>query len=161
MDATATAWMIGLLGFAAGIAFGAIIYHFTRGDSGSKSKLEHEIDDLQVEYEQYKENVGTHFARTAELVNQLTESYRDVHAHLASGAQTLCGDNDSLRRQLESSLANRLIETEEEAPVADAVATEAHPVEPPRDYAPKAGPDDSGTLSEEFSLRKGETAKES
>lgn len=157
MDATATAWMIGLLGFAGGIAFGAIIYHFTRADNTNKSKLEHEIDDLNVEYEKYKENVGAHFARTAELVNQLTESYRDVHAHLATGAQNLCEDNDSLRRQLESSLANRLIETEEEVPTTEPADAAAHPVEPPRDYAPKADPDDSGTLSEDFGLRSAAT----
>lgn len=160
MDSTATVWMIALLGFAAGIGFGALIYHFTRSDTGGKSQeLANRLDDAQRTHQQYEEDVASHFVQTAELVNRLTESYRDVHAHLSEGAHSLCGNNEALRQQLESSLANRLITTEETPEAETAAADEqtetgvsVDPVEPPKDYAPKSSPAETGTLSEDFGI---------
>lgn len=162
MDATATVWMIALLGFAAGIGFGALIYHFTRPDSGSKSqKLAARIDEVERVHQKYEEDVANHFVQTADLVNRLTESYRDVHAHLAEGAQSLCGNNEDLRLQLESSLANRLMtkddpsETEAAETGEQDVAEEiSEAFEPPKDYAPKADPAEKGTLSEDFGIER-------
>lgn len=162
MDATATVWMIALLGFAGGIGFGALIYHFTRSDSGSKSKaLQGRIDEVERSHQQYQDDVAKHFVHTAELVNRLTESYRDVHAHLADGAQSLCANNEALQQQLESSLANRLMtqdgapeDAEAEKPEATSSEAAADSVEPPKDYAPKTNPAETGTLSEEFGIER-------
>lgn len=162
MDETATVWMIALLGFAAGIGFGALIYHVTRPNSGSKAqKLAARIDEVERVHQKYEEDVAKHFVQTADLVNQLTESYRDVHAHLAEGAQSLCGNNEDLRLRLESSLANRLMSTAESPQIDTAPSEEpapdtaANPVEPPKDYAPKSDPAEKGTLSEDFSVERG------
>ncbi len=159
MDLLATQWMIGLLGFAGGIAFGALIYHFTRSDEGGRTQIADDMQELQTHQQQYEEEVARHFARTAELVNNLTESYRDVHAHLAQGARSLCGDNEELRHQLENSLANRLIVQETETTPDEAEKIVAKAVEPPKDYAPKSGPQDSGTLSEDYGLVSGKKPK--
>ncbi len=153
MDLLATQWMIGLLGFAAGITVGALIYHFTRTDAGAGSHVAEELEQLRAENEEYQRNVARHFQRTAELVNNLTESYRDVHQHLSQGAQSLCSEDEALRAQLEGSLANRLISQPEPTPAeAEKILDKA--VEPPKDYAPKSAPDERGTLSEEYGLKK-------
>lgn len=52
-------------------------------------ELETEMAALQKEYADYQTNVSAHFERTAQLANQLTDSYRDMHNHLRKGAQLL------------------------------------------------------------------------
>ena len=39
--------------------------------------------------ETYKASVNTHFNKTSDLVNELTQDYVKVYRHLAEGAQTL------------------------------------------------------------------------
>lgn len=47
----------------------------------------------------YREEVAEHFVKTAELVNRLTDSYKEVFDHLRKGAGTLV-DEDTLRQRL-------------------------------------------------------------
>ena len=74
-----------------------------------------------------------HFSETSELINNLTQSYKDVHEHLADGALKLA-TADVSKRLIDAGDGNLTIGREEiTAP------------EPPRDWAPK-----SGQLSEDF-----------
>lgn len=47
----------------------------------------------------YREEVADHFVKTAELVNRLTDSYKEVFDHLRDGAGRLV-DEDTLRERL-------------------------------------------------------------
>lgn len=49
--------------------------------------------------EAYREEVADHFVKTAELVNQLTDSYKEVFDHLRDGAGSLV-DEEILRERL-------------------------------------------------------------
>ena len=49
---------------------------------------------LRQELEDYRLGVTTHFQKTAELLNGLTEQYRAVHQHMAEGASRLCDASD-------------------------------------------------------------------
>ncbi len=65
------------------------------GTSLSKSAkklkgLRRELDQANEELLTYKDQVRQHFSRTAELVNDMTNSYRAVHEHLANSARNLC-----------------------------------------------------------------------
>ena len=75
----------------------------------------------------------------------MTESYRDVYQHLASGAQDLCP----------TEVANKLLPAESDA-VFETSATneENNPLIPPRDYAAKQSPDQKGALAEDFGIEK-------
>ncbi len=142
-------WILTLVALAVGVLIG---YLLGRVKGGSQSLVE-ERDQVRNELESYKEQVTSHFAATAELVNGLTEQYRRVHQHLAAGAQTLCNDPDTVE-SLQSSLQPRL--SKEDIPtVTDAVDnTEAEELpQPPRDYAPK-GAGEEGTLSERYGLHR-------
>jgi len=77
-------------------------------------------------------------------VQHMTESYRDVYQHLASGAQDLCS----------SDVANKLLPTESDAVFEPQNTEEAGPLAPPRDYAAKQSPDQKGALSEDFGIEK-------
>lgn len=79
-----------------GLAIGAAVaYLLMRSDS----KLQQRNDELKKQLEEagqglatYKQEVANHFMKTADLVNNMTDSYRSVHEHLAQGANALCSE---------------------------------------------------------------------
>lgn len=160
-------WIIGIVTLAVGALIGYLIGR-TGNSAGKQQQLIDQLNESQRELGEYKEQVNGHFEKTAELVNNLTESYKAVHQHLAQGSESLCL-GEHAPAQLENSEQPRIEEqqgtaTEEEQipTVTDQVAdsTEEAVVEPPRDYAPK-NPDEEGTLSESFGLKKEADADQS
>ncbi|KEA63246.1 hypothetical protein ADIMK_2770 [Marinobacterium lacunae] len=143
------AWTLGLVGIAIGLVLG---YLLGRSNSSRQQEMASELNAARSELNRYKDEVTEHFETTAELVNGLTEQYRRVHQHLASGAQTLCSSEhagESLQASLQPRLHKQDIPT-----VTDAVDnTEIDELpEPPRDYAPKSA-DEEGTLSDGYGLK--------
>ncbi len=143
------AWTLALVGAAIGLVIG---YLLGRIGGGQQDALRQELNDANADLARYKDQVNEHFETTAELVNGLTEQYRQVHQHLAAGAQTLCNDQRP-GESLQASLQPR-ISTQEIPTVTDALENEdAEDLpQPPRDYAPKAG-DEEGTLSDTYGLK--------
>lgn len=79
-----------------GIAVGAVAGYFLRKpDAGylrMNEELKAELENSKGELTTYKQAVAGHFIKTADLINNMTDSYRAVHEHLAVGAHTLCDD---------------------------------------------------------------------
>lgn len=94
----------------------------------------------------YQQEVSTHFEETSRLVNQLTQSYKDVYEHLADSALKL--SNPDLSRQLIDAGDGKLPQGGVSKPVTteEDIAAEA-----PRDWAPK-NPGEKGQLSEDFGM---------
>jgi uncharacterized membrane-anchored protein YhcB (DUF1043 family) len=156
-------WIIGIVALAAGALIGYLMGR--SGDNSGQQKLVDQLNEAQQELSVYKEEVNGHFEKTAALVNNLTESYREVHQHLAQGSESLCKGEHS-PAQLDHDTQPKIAELtdseqEEQIPtVTDevtAVPEEPEAIEPPRDYAPK-NPDQEGTLSEKFGLKKEQEA---
>jgi len=79
-----------ILLFCAGLVCGtALAYVFLPARRKSKD-LQQERDQAITALKRHQEKVDRHFLRTAELVNQLTVSYRAVHEQLSEGARSLC-----------------------------------------------------------------------
>lgn len=57
------------------------------------------VEQLQKENARFREEVNEHFVQTAELINQLTDSYKAVFDHLSEGADKLV-DTDTLRERM-------------------------------------------------------------
>ena len=78
---------------------GVIIGYLASKKMGAALKaqalLQQQIEELQKQQQNYRSEVSDHFAETAQLFNQLTNSYRNVHNHLAEGAQKLAGESDT------------------------------------------------------------------
>jgi len=110
-------WLIALIGLAVGGLAGYLLAR-RFGDSEQRAAaLQQELDRARDDHAAYRRDVSEHFAKTAVAVNQLTESYRDVHQKLSEGARALC-DNAAA----ETALAfdqSRLID----APVSEPPAT--------------------------------------
>src|SRR5690554_2534908 len=134
-------WFTGIVCLAIGVAAGLLIARQGQMSSPVKvSELETQVESLKRTQAEYREQVIEHFNTSAELVQQMTESYRDVYQHLATGAQSLCTDD----------VASRLL------PASDSFPDERDDdqLEPPKDYAPRRDPSQTGALSEEFGLEK-------
>lgn len=68
------------------------------------------LEDVEKEYESYKNNVTRHFVGTAGLVNQLTQSYKAVYDHLEQGAVELVGE-EKLKKELGTTPQGTLLES--------------------------------------------------
>lgn len=135
-------WLTGVACLAVGLVAGLLLGKRVQAGSPARlSELEAQIQELQRHHADYREHVSEHFSTTAELVQQMTESYRDVYQHLATGAQQLCTED----------VASKLLPAGESSMFAG--EQDDSSVEPPKDYAPRKskGP---GALSEEFGLDK-------
>lgn len=137
-------WVAGVLGLLAGVGIGSVLaLWFTPAQQRSRDLaklLQEKTDELKT----YQQDVTRHFSQTATLLGDLANSYRDVHNHLAQGAQQLCPTQLGARPIL-----SRLPGADED----DKPAINAH-VTPPLDYAPRHNPYEQGTLSEGFGLEK-------
>lgn len=133
-------WLTGIVCLAVGLVAGMLIAKRFSGSNPAKvSELETRVQELQRHHAQYRDDVSSHFNTTAELVQQMTESYRDVYQHLAGGAQDLCTD-DVASKLLPATEQSMFYHVDDDA------------LEPPKDYAPKKAPGQSGALAENFGL---------
>lgn len=79
-------WLV--LGLVAGAAIGAVsMWWWSRSGGGGEN-----IAELKRENEKFRNEVTEHFVETAQLINQLTDSYKAVFDHLSSGAEKLVDD---------------------------------------------------------------------
>lgn len=133
--------LCGAAALLVGLAIGAML-GLRMSPQGQKNRdLENKLDQAIQDKKAYEDEVIEHFSNTAGLINKLTDSYRDVHNHLAAGATTLCKDQGPVSLE---ELSGPRTESEIPAHLAD--------VQPPLDYAPKTNPDETGMLNEEFGL---------
>ena len=144
LDTAGNLWLIGLFCTALGALLGyAAAAMFGPGD-GKTRNTEKQLQQARDELKNYRMEVNTHFAQTADLLNRMNDSYREVHNHLARSAQTLCD------RPGQPPLLNALPETGNHP----APAMPPSDVRPPLDYAPKATQAERGILREDFDLDK-------
>lgn len=145
MYSSAEVWVIAILAVAAGMALGYFLNRYMHPVVRRSHEFEQQLHSLQEQHKNYRYDVNAHFNRTAELLSQLANSYREVHNHLARGAIDLC---DPGAVKLLKMLPEQAPVLEEEQPIA---------VEPPRDYALRS-PYDKGVLDEDFGLDKARKA---
>lgn len=67
-----------------------------------KSAHHGDAQAVQQKLDAYQEQVEGHFAKTADLIDNLTESYKAVFEHLSESAETLLTEE-----QIKNQLANR------------------------------------------------------
>ena len=73
-----------------GLMLGLLIGRRTSTAGQKYREVERQLDKVMQEKSLYEDEVLEHFSETAKLLNNLTDSYRDVHNHLAQGAGNLC-----------------------------------------------------------------------
>ena len=139
-----TIWLTGIACLALGLVIGAAFASRLGGGPARVRELEEQLRRLRESDRDYRESVSEHFSATATLVKQMTENYRDVYQHLASGAQSLCS----------AEVASRLLPANDESVFENTPEAEELGVLPPKDYAARADPSGKGALAEDFGLEK-------
>jgi uncharacterized membrane-anchored protein YhcB (DUF1043 family) len=126
-----------------GLGLGLLLGRRSSPDSRKYRETERKLDQVIQDKRAYEDEVVEHFSKTAKLLNSLTDSYRDVHNHLASGAATLCQGQGPISLE-------RLQRAGDDAEIPPHLAN----IQPPLDYAPKTSPEEKGMLNEEFGLER-------
>lgn len=88
----------------AGIAVGALVMYFlsSKGSNSAKS-----VAQVEEKLTKYQEDVVTHFEQTADLVDDLTQSYKKVFDHLGQSARELLTD-EQVKEQIEKRKDNQI-----------------------------------------------------
>lgn len=143
MSSTLILVAIALIALGAGFTGGLMMGLRKRSNRDAIMELEARLEQAMESRADYEADVSEHFARTSQLLDKLTDDYRAIHSHLASGAAKLCdGDVTIPTPSLES------VDDDAEIP-ANMID-----VMQPLDYAPRNDPDAQGQLSESFGLEK-------
>lgn len=139
-------WLTAIGCLAAGIAIGVVFASRLNTSPARVQELENQIRSLKETHNSYRDNVSDHFSMTAELFQHMTESYKEVYQHLASGAQELCSNEVASKLLPASSDSVFENDTSENEFVAG--------LNPPKDYAAKQKPGQKGALAEDFGIDK-------
>ncbi len=132
--------MTGLACLIVGGVAGMLYSNRDKNSADRTHDIEEHLAESQQQLKDYQQEVTAHFSKTAELVRELNQSYRDVHTHLAEGAQNLAGMN-----------VQQAFALLQENPDLD---LDEGSVQQPLDYSPKKSPNEKGMLEEDFGLEK-------
>ena len=92
-----------IIGLVIGLIGGGFLTLWFNKDRSSTNVKK--IEELEAEREKYHKQVDDHFVNTAVLFKGLTDQYRDVYRHIASGAEQLCSkDAKALHIHLEENV---------------------------------------------------------
>lgn len=146
MESSENLWIAVAVALALGVVVGVVLTQIARRVSGGpiSGSTQAQLENLQLRFEEYQQEVSSHFKTTANLVSRLNRSYQDIQQHLTQGAMDLSPD-EMTRQQLLAVLEQDSRPRSGE-PTFDSL-------EPPRDYAPK-NEDTPGTLSEGYGVKR-------
>ncbi|MCP4980637.1 MAG: DUF1043 family protein [Gammaproteobacteria bacterium] len=124
MDPVQLLWLVGGGALVGGAIIGAIAYRNLTPTIKEASNLKAELDLARRELDSYKSSVNSHFDKTSELVNELTQDYVKVYKHLAEGAQVL-GDSKDFTHVLQQHQGKVLISVDDHSKARDKIVSEA------------------------------------
>ena len=132
----------GLICLLGGCAIGAMLVRTINPQQQQNKDLESRLVQAEEKLGEYQKEVNEHFAETSQLVNSLTQSYKDVHEYLANSALKLT----------DPAISQQMLEAAKGNLSDDELIINEDNLEMPRDWAPKA-PGQTGALSEEYGLK--------
>ena len=133
-----------ILSLAVGIIIGIVGTRLLSANGKKTAKMEKHLTDTENKMNSYKQEVSQHFEKTAMLIDELNESYRNVHNHLADAAHSL-SDAPYNSTSIKTIPAKEQIEAISEQKITKGTIA-------PLDYAPKTSPLEPGMLDESLSL---------
>ena len=139
--------LVALLAFAAGVALTMHFYPPSGRTSSETSELQKKLDKSNQQLKRYQQEMSDHFITVSHLAANVTQSYKQIHEHLASSAIRLASPEIG-RQLLKSGGGDLSLHDNDGKPLID-----LEDVQAPRDYAPKVP---GGVLSEEYGLTEAE-----
>lgn len=78
-----------LIGLVVGIIVGAVAMRFGNRKLRQQQALQYELEKNKAELEEYREELVSHFARSAELLDTMAHDYRQLYQHMAKSSSSL------------------------------------------------------------------------
>ncbi|CDG22928.1 putative cytochrome d ubiquinol oxidase subunit 3 [Xenorhabdus poinarii G6] len=117
-------WEYALIGLIVGFIIGALAARFGSSKLRQQNALQTELEKNRAELEEYRKELVSHFARSAELLDNMARDYRQLYQHMAKSSNELMPDMPVQ----DNPFHYRLGESETEAKKMTANT-------PPRDYS--------------------------
>ena len=148
MESIDPVWLFAGIALFVGALLGVLAHRLLSPRADDVDKLKAELLQSREEMTTYKASVNSHFSKTSDLVNELTQDYVKVYRHLAEGAQALSETReftqvlDQPRGQVLISVESEADEADEAAPSVGASATadspQVSPADTPQAHDPSA-----------------------
>ena len=116
-------WEYALIGLVAGVIIGALAMRFGNKKLREQRSQQYELEKTKAELADYREELTSHFAQSAELLDNMARDYRQLYQHMAKGSNDLLPNLPGQKNPF----AYQLTEAE-----AD---NDQVPVQMPRDYS--------------------------
>ena len=116
-------WEYALIGLVVGIVIGAVAMRFGNRKLRQQQSVQYELEKNKAELEEYREELVSHFARSAELLDNMADDYRQLYQHMAKSSSNLLPEMGAESNPFR----NRLAESE--------ASNDQVPVQMPRDYS--------------------------
>ncbi|OCA54591.1 Z-ring associated protein ZapG [Photorhabdus namnaonensis] len=82
-------WEYALIGLAVGFVIGALVMRFGNAKLRQQKALQTELENNKSELEEYRKELVGHFARSAELLDNMARDYRQLYQHMAKSSHEL------------------------------------------------------------------------
>lgn len=93
--ATTIQLLAGLGLFLLGLLMGSLLARGGKKEAEKSKRLAEKLSETEDAYRRYQADVSSHFLDTARKVQNLNNSYREVHEQLAKSANTLCSEEEA------------------------------------------------------------------
>ncbi|OKP03424.1 Z-ring associated protein ZapG [Xenorhabdus eapokensis] len=82
-------WEYALIGLIIGFIVGALAVRFGSSKLRQQNALQAELEKNRAELEEYRKELVSHFARSAELLDNMARDYRQLYQHMAKSSNEL------------------------------------------------------------------------
>lgn len=82
-------WISAIIIFLAGILVGALAVRLTNKSVQQQKSLKKELDKSKYELEQFRQELVDHFARSADLLDNVAKDYSKLYEHMAKTSTEL------------------------------------------------------------------------
>ncbi|PHM53355.1 Z-ring associated protein ZapG [Xenorhabdus sp. KK7.4] len=85
-------WEYALIGLIVGFIIGALVVRFGSRKLRQQNAAQAELEKNRAELEEYRKELVSHFARSAELLDNMARDYRQLYQHMAKSSNELMPD---------------------------------------------------------------------
>lgn len=85
-------WVYALIGLVVGLIIGALAVRLGSSKLKEQEATQRELEQNKAELEEYRKELVSHFARSAELLDKMASDYRQLYQHMAKSSSELMPD---------------------------------------------------------------------
>lgn len=120
-------WEYALIGLVVGIIIGAVAMRFGNRKLRQQQALQYELEKNKAELDEYREELVSHFARSAELLDTMAHDYRQLYQHMAKSSSSLLPELSAEANPFRNRLAESEASNDQHRCKCLATILKAHP----------------------------------